>query len=197
MVKTASHRYNEVVGSIVVIEVAANGLSIEGTDLLLLSHDWVPQGMPPPKNLVKQVMDMVIGRVLHHFNLLEDYIPFPFDLIGIKDRVQKDIREELDGKGTMLIQHLCVKTGILLFRKPIEDAPHRVDLLGYIMGAPALRSLEDQVLDKMGNPLFLGTLLARSRSDPNPDGNRPDMGDILRDDADSIFQDGLLIHLLS
>ena len=69
-------------------------------------------------------------------------------------------------------------------------ATDRLDLLCDIAGAAALGSLEDHMLDQVGNAVQRCGLVTGPSIDPNADGRGREMGRILADDPQSIIQPG-------
>jgi hypothetical protein len=72
----------------------------------------------------------------------------------------------------VLVENLDVIAGVFLRGKSVELAADRVDLLGNVFRGPALRALEEHVLDEVGDPAVLGRLVSRTAGEPDPDRHR-------------------------
>ena len=94
----------------------------------------------------------------------------------------------------MFGQDFGIEAGKFLAGEGVENAAHRVDLFGDLLGAAALRAFEKHVFDEVGNPVFFRMFIPRSRLHPDPYGNGMDPRDFLRDDLDSIVKGCFLYH---
>ena len=66
-------------------------IALERKDVFLHPRDGVSEGMIPPKGAVEEVVDVVIGGILHHLDLLEDHHPLPFYLLGVEGGMGNNI----------------------------------------------------------------------------------------------------------
>src|SRR3989304_684522 len=107
--------------------------------------------------------------------------------------MEKDIREEINGEGQILIDHLGIETGVLPSCKSVQGSTHRVNLLGDVKGSSFLRPLEKKMFNKMRDPIFMGLLISGPGDDPHSDGHRPEVRDFLCNHPESVIEDGLLI----
>ena len=60
------------------------GVPIERPHRLFRAEDGAAQGMVLPEGLIEQIMDQVVGRILHHVDFLQNDPPLLFDLIQIE-----------------------------------------------------------------------------------------------------------------
>ena len=74
----------------------------------------------------------------------------------------------------------------LLGGEGVEVAANRVRGAGDLLGAAVLRALEEHVLDKMRDAVFLGPLLTRARAQPDADGNGTDRRHRLGEDREPV-----------
>src|SRR5262249_43622702 len=65
-------------------------------------------------------------------------------------------------------------------------AADRVDLLGDAGGRSPLGALEEEVLEEVGDPGLLGSLVARPVLDPDADRHRAERGQLFGDDPDAV-----------
>jgi hypothetical protein len=139
----------------------------------------------------EQVVDEIVRRILHHLDLLQHHTLLPLQLIGVEARVQQDVGEEVHGQREMLVQDLHVEARVLLGGEGIHLPPHRIHGSGNLLGAAGGRPLENQVLDEVRDAGPLIGLVARARLHPDADGDRADVGHLLRDDPDAVGQQAL------
>src|SRR2546422_7368424 len=70
------------------------------------AEDRASERMALPELCGEEVMDQVVGRVLHHLDLLEHNRLFALELLGVEDRVQEDVGQEIDRERQVLVEHL-------------------------------------------------------------------------------------------
>ena len=139
----------------------------------------------------EEVVDDVVGRVLDHLDLLQHDRLLALQLLGIEQGSKKNIGQEVNSEWKVFIQDLDVEAGVFFGREGVHLTAHRVHLAGDGLGRPGGRALEDQVLDQVGHAAAPVHLVARSRLDPDPHGDRPNVRHPFRDDPDAVRQDGL------
>ena len=103
---------NDVTGEVTPVPVVLRHGSGKGADAFRRTDDRSPQRMPRPELPGKEVMDQVVGGILDHADLLEDYLPFLFHFIVGKDRVEHDIGQEIHRLGKERFQYLGVIAGM-------------------------------------------------------------------------------------
>ena len=135
-----------------------------------------PAGCPGHALLREEIVDEVVGRVLHHLDFLEDDRLLPLDVAGVEARMQEDVGEEVGGERQMLVEHPHVEAGVLLGGERVHLAAHGVDGARDVLRRPCLRALEDEMLDQVGDPPPLERLHSRARLHPDAHGHRADMG---------------------
>ena len=99
----------------------------------------------------EEVVDDVVGRVLDHPDLLQDHRLLALQLLGVEERVQQDVGQEIDRERQVLVEHLHVEAGVLLGGEGVHLAAHRVHRAGDVLGAAGGGALEDEVLDQVGD----------------------------------------------
>ena len=110
-----------------------------------------PSGCPFQKLSMIEIQDQFLRRVLHHVDLFEDHIALALHFVRREGRIQDDIRQQVEGKGKMLVQDLGVKSDIFLFGESVQLAADGIDRLGDLGGRTCPRAFEEQMLDEMGN----------------------------------------------
>src|SRR5205085_3243390 len=73
---------------------------------LLSPQNRFAQRMVCPEVLGKDLVNKVVGIVLIHFDLFQNHAFFASDVLGIENRIQHQVAEDIKGDGHMLIQHL-------------------------------------------------------------------------------------------
>jgi hypothetical protein len=86
----------------------------KGLDPFLCPEDGKPEGMVLPEHPLEEIVDIVIGGVFDHPDLLEDHRPLPVELRFVEARPGKEIGQEIDRQLQMVIRDLDVEGGLLL-----------------------------------------------------------------------------------
>ena len=73
-------------------------------------------------------MHQVVGIVLVHLDFFENHSPLAGDVLVVKDRIQYQIAEHVEGDWQMLIQHLHAETDAFFGGKSINIAADRIHL---------------------------------------------------------------------
>jgi hypothetical protein len=147
--------------------------------------------MTRPDPLREQVVDQVVGGVLHHLDLLEDDRLLLLDVVGGEPRVTEDVGEQIDREGQVLVEHAHVEAGVLLGRERVHVPPHRVDRAGDVLGRAGGGALEDQMLDQVGDAAQRLGLRPRARLHPDADRHRAHVRHRLGDEANAVGQRAL------
>jgi hypothetical protein len=133
-------------------------------------------------------VDKVVGIILVHFDLFQDYAAFPGYVFGIEYRVQNEIGENFKSDGNIFILNLDIKANAFLGGERVHIAADGIDLAGDLLGSAVLGAFEDHVLDKVRNAVGLRSLVARASLQPNADGRRADVFHLLGDDGKAVGQ---------
>ncbi len=128
-----------------------------------------------PEILRENLVHQVVGIVLVHLDLFEDYPALAHDVIVVEDRIQHQVGENIERCGDMLIENLEVEADGLFAGERVQVAADRVHLARNALGGSRLRSLEDHVFDEMRDAVYFRQLMSRAGPDPHTHGNRPDM----------------------
>ena len=51
-----------------------------------------------PETLREDLVDQIVGRVLHHLDFLDDDLLLPLHVVGIERRVEDDVGEDVEGE---------------------------------------------------------------------------------------------------
>ena len=123
--------------------------------------------------LGEQLVHQVVGRVLDHLDLFDDYLFLALDVFPVKRRVEHDIGKNIDGTRQVFVEHLDVVAGTLLGRERIQQAAHRIDLLGDALRRPRRRAFEQHMLDEVRNTAPLLVFMPGATRQPDADADRP------------------------
>src|SRR5687768_16334900 len=143
---------------------------------------------------VEKIVHVVIRRVFGLRDLLQNDGSLALDLFGIETGVQKDITQEIDRQRQILVEHLGVIASILFGGKRIDDAADGVHLFGDLRRAAALGTLEQQVLDEVGNAVFSFAFMARAVLHPDAETHRAILRHVMRYNADAVVENGFGEH---
>src|SRR4051794_31785685 len=89
----------------------------------------------------------------------------------------------------MFIQDFNIETDTFLGGEGVHVAANGVDLAGNLFGVPVRRALKNHVLHEMRYAVPLGILVTGAGLDPDPGGNRTNVGHFLSEDGESVGED--------
>ena len=92
------------------------------------TQDRPAQRMVFPEILGKDFMHQVVGIVLVHLDFFENHSPLAGDVLVVKDRIQYQIAEHVEGDWQMLIEHFHTETDAFFGGEGINIAAYRIHL---------------------------------------------------------------------
>lgn len=132
------------------------------------------------KTAFKQLFRRHILRgILIHIDFLEHHAAFEFNIALCKPGMQKHIRQDGNSGFDVRIQHLHIIAGIFLGGKGVELAAKRVHGNGNMLCRALIGAFKDHVLNKMGNAAQFFGFMAAAVADPDANGSRADIIDVL------------------
>jgi len=134
----------------------------------------------------------VFGVVEVHLDFFEDDLAFFFDVLGVKQRAENEIGDDVKGDGKMLVENLGVEADLFLGGKSIEHAADGVHFAGDGFGGAALGTFEDHVLHEVGETVLFGDFAAGTVANPDADGDGADVGHGLSNDHKAVGKNVLL-----
>jgi hypothetical protein len=158
------------------------------------AENGMPERMVFPESLAEQFVDLIVRRVIHHMNFLEDDTPFLLYFVRIQNGVKDDVGEEIDRQRESSGQHFGIIAAELATGECIEHPADRIDLLGDFLRISASGPLEEHVLNKVGNAALGEILMARTVFHPEAEGDGMGRGNFLRYNANTIFKDRFINH---
>src|SRR4029077_5456837 len=142
----------------------------------------------------EKIVDVIIRSIFGLRNLLKNDRSFPLNLLAVKNRMEKNVGQEIHRQRQILVQHFGVITGVLLRRKRVEHSSYRIHLLRDLGCGPSLRALEKQMLNKVGNPVLLGRFVAGAVLHPNTQAGGTMIRHLLRNNPDAVIENSLCKH---
>jgi hypothetical protein len=130
MLEIAGSGNDDVLGRVGAPEMVAQPLLGERLDALFGPKDRPAQRMALPERLGENLVDEVVRRVLDHLDLFEDDLLLAFDVALVERGAKDDVRQDVDRKRQMLVEHLDVIARVLFGGKRVELAANGVDRLG-------------------------------------------------------------------
>jgi len=109
-----------------------------------------------PEHFLEEDVHVFIRGILDHSDFLHNDLLLAGNFLGGKDRVEEDIGEDIDHQRQMGVQDLGMEADILLRGERVGETAHGIKFAGNILSAPLLRTLEQHVLNEMGDPAFFG-----------------------------------------
>ena len=169
----SGRRHDEVAGHIGPSKVLAKRLLGERPNRLAGAKNGSAERVALPEMLGEQLVHQVVGRVLDHLDLFDDHLFLALDVFLVKRRVEHDIRKNIDGTWQVFVEHLDVVAGTLLGRERIQQAAHRIDLLGDALRRPRRRAFEQHMLDEVRNTAPRLVFMPGATRQPDADADRP------------------------
>ena len=162
---------DQVVGSVVRIPVGAHILDAQRVHGLLGAADGAAEGGLGAEHVGEEGLVAHIGRiVLGHGELLEDDLPLGGQGLLLQQARRDHVREDVHGHRHIGGTDPAVVEGVLLRGDGVGIAADLVEGRGDVHRGAPLGAFEQEVLENMRRPGMLGTLVARSDGQPEPDG---------------------------
>jgi hypothetical protein len=95
-------------------EVVQHRIPVERLDDLAVTQDRATERMLRPDPLGEEVVDHVVGRILHHPELLEDDRLLALDVPAVEPGMEEDVGQEVGSERQVLVEHRHVEAGVLL-----------------------------------------------------------------------------------
>ena len=162
-------------------------------------HTCAPDHRPAERvaaedGLGQEVVDEILGRVLHHRDLLEHDLALGVD-VGERRR-EDHVRHDVEGALEMAVRDARVDDRRLARRGRVQLAAHLVEDLRDLLGRVRARALEEEVLDEVRHARLRVGLVPRARSDPEAERDRAHVVEALGDQplARVELGDHVLLH---
>ena len=160
------------------------------------AEDRAAKGLGRVGGLLQPVEDDVVGGVQRLSDLLQDHVAFYLDLVLREDRVQHDVRNDVQRKVHVPFQHPRVIGGHLAAGIGVDITAHILDRLGDGLGRTGARPLEGHVLQEMGDAVLVGPFVPAAGHDPDADTGGFEARHVLGHDPQPVGQPmGLHSHL--
>ena len=165
---------DDVVRAVAIAVKGAERAPGDGRDHIGRAQDRPSQRMTAEDGPGDQVEDQLLGRVVHHRDLLEDDLPFRVEVgeAGSEDHVGHDVERGLQ----VLVEDARVDDRVVARGRGVQLAAERVEDLGDLEGRVGGGALEEQMLEEVAHSCVRVALVPRARADPEPDGRRADAG---------------------
>ena len=144
--------------------------------------------MPAPEPLGEELVHEIVRRIFHHLDLLEHHLLLARDVLGIERRAQQQIGQYVHCPWKMLVEHLDVVASALLGGKGVQLSPNRIDLLGDILRRAVPCSLEEHVLDKVGDTGPRLGFVPRPAGQPGSKANRTNFGSGIGQQTETVVE---------
>ena len=99
------------------------------------AQDGLAQRVIAPEALREQLVDQIVGRVLDHLDLFEDHLLLALDVLRVKRRVEHEVRQHVERRRQVLVEHLDVVARVLLRGEGVQVPAEAVHLLRDVLGA--------------------------------------------------------------
>ena len=188
VVEVAGGDHDQVAGQVPAAEELGDLVAGGGLDRLAGAEHLAAERVAREQGLGQQGVDVVLGHVEVHEDLLDDHLALGVDLVGPERRVGEHVAEDVDAEVDPVGRQPRVVRGVLAVGEGVHLAAHRVDRLGDLAGRAGGRALEQQVLEEVRRARQLGGLVAPADTDPDAERHRPGLGHALGDDAHAVGQ---------
>lgn len=187
-------RHDQPIRPVMLREIGEQLLPRDRLHGLLGADDRSTDRMAGPQCLIDEIVDVVVRRIADAADLLDDHVPLFLQFGGIEERMLQHVGEDIERQLQMLARHLHPVIGVFPARRGIHDATHPLDRLAdQDRIGPARCSLEEHVLEKMGNAGHLVALVPRSHPYVHDDRRRTHVCHPARDDAYAVRKLCLLV----
>src|SRR4051812_1724431 len=88
--------------------------TVELLDRVASSKDWSAQRMIFPETLGENFVDEIVGIIFIHLDFFEDHTALAADVLDVKDRVQYEIAQNVEGDGHVLVENLDAEADAFL-----------------------------------------------------------------------------------
>ncbi|KQM12703.1 hypothetical protein AOA80_00645 [Methanomassiliicoccales archaeon RumEn M1] len=110
-----------------------------------------PHGMVAPQRLGEQVVDVVVGIVLQHVDLLQDHVLLRGEAGGVQGRVEHHVGQYVLGHVHRLVEGAYLIAGDLLGGVAVHLSSRRLDLLRHLPGGAPRGPFEQHVFQHVGD----------------------------------------------
>ncbi len=141
-------------------------------------------------------MDVVIRGVFHHLHLLKDHRSFPLNLSGIEGGMKQNIGQKINSQIEVGVQYLRVEACVFSPCETIDASSDRINGPGDVLSRPSLRSLEEEMFDKVRDTVLRFLLVTRPCEYPYAHTDRLVMGHRFRHHSNAIVENTLPFHAL-
>src|SRR5260370_19327736 len=98
--------------------------------------------------LGKLLVHQLVGIVLIHLDLFQNYSPFASYVLGIENWMENQIAENLKRDGNMFVEDFDVETDAFLGGEGIHVTADRIHFPGNLFRGALFGPLEDHMLDE-------------------------------------------------
>jgi len=166
----AAHRTDHhLVGMVVVPDKAENIFPAETANTLKASQNIPRDGVTIENQFVKIIKDQFRRGVLVRIDLFRYHLLLPFKFFFGEGTVEEDIAQQFGGPWIILRQKGGEECRLFLGGISIEFAAHILHAAEDMIGFSFLGSLENTMLDEMGDTMFFGSLVAGAGIEEYPE----------------------------
>ena len=177
---------DDVLCRVAVVVVGRDPVARDARDHRRLAEHAPSERMVAVDGLAEDVVDTVLRLVLVHRDLLEHDLALGVDLVLGQRRVEQHLRHQVERVRGVLVEESRVQVRRLLRGRGVGRRAHAVEQLGDLDRRVAIGPLEQQVLEEVREALLALALVPRAGLHPEPEGDRADRGDDLRDHTEAI-----------
>ena len=189
----ASRRRDDNVRRLVgALEEDAEVLAAERFDRFAGTENRYAEWVIEPEGGAEFLPEKLLGSILDGAQLLEDHGPLALNLLLLEQRIQNDVRDQLEGILEVNVEHVGVVTSVLFGGESVELTTHGIDLEGDLLGRAIGGPLEQHVLDEVGDTRLFGRFEARTHLHPHTEAGGAYRRHTFGDDDEVIFQLGPL-----
>jgi hypothetical protein len=143
-----------------------------------------------PERLGVKLEHQVIRRVGYAVDLLQDHVPFRFEIALPEERAAYQVGKDLERQRQIGIEHMSLIAGVIPAGEGIETASTDLELQGELARAPPLGALEDHVLEEVGDTHLAAPFVSAGRADVDTERCRAHAGQPLREDDQPVRRSG-------
>ena len=127
---TTSTNENHAVSGVVGLDVVDQVVPLDGLDVLLGTEDGATKRLALESSGVKVVENNLLELLVNLLLLTQDDVPLTLNGTGLQLRVLKDVCEDVDGLGDIVVEGLRVVDGVFPLEAVISSTLSRTFLPG-------------------------------------------------------------------
>src|SRR5690625_5226519 len=168
MIGMSCNRDKNVIRLITLPDIVEQILAGKGCHCLFKADNGPAQRVIAEHTPAERFKQGILRAVTVHLHLFEYHPLLRLHLLLRKCGVLQHIRQKIEGPFELAVERSCIVAGILIGGKGVHIAANRLHTQSYIVGRTRFGSVEEHVLQKVGDTGLLIRFITTSRLHPDP-----------------------------